>query len=68
MLRNHTVDYFDLDTGRRTPELVTQQELGLWTQWWYWADRAYYRGAVDDGADLTLIATCAAQIGELCVG
>jgi hypothetical protein len=30
-LRNHTVDYFDLDTGRRITKLAAQQGLGLWT-------------------------------------
>jgi hypothetical protein len=67
-LRNHTVDYFDLDIGRRTSELAAQQELGLWTQWRYWAGRAHYCGVVGDGTDLTLITSCNVQIGELCVG
>jgi hypothetical protein len=67
-LRNHTVDYSDLDFGRRTSQLATQQELGLWAEWWYWPDRAHYRGVVGHGADLTRIVACAVQIGELCVG
>jgi hypothetical protein len=29
--------------------------LGLRTQWRCWADRAHYRGAAGDGADLTRI-------------
>jgi hypothetical protein len=67
-LRNHTVDYFDLDIGRRTSKLAAQQELGLWTQWRYWANRAHHCGVVGDGTDLTFITSCNMQIGELCVG